>query len=134
MKAGRDVYYDDMAKIVSADCPLRGDERGRPAVHASHLGLDRKPKGVLHTTGGYLVYTAITHQYVFDYHDGDIYWCTATSVGHRPQLHRLRPALQRRHNHDVRGRAEYPSVSFLGSVRQAQGQCHLHRAEPRCAR
>ena len=40
-------------------------------------GSTGKPKGVLHTTGGYLVYAAMTHQYVFDYHDGDIYWCTA---------------------------------------------------------
>ena len=40
-------------------------------------GSTGKPKGVLHTTGGYLVYVAMTHQYVFDYHDGDVYWCTA---------------------------------------------------------
>ena len=40
-------------------------------------GSTGKPKGVLHTTGGYLVYVAMSHQYVFDYHDGDIYWCTA---------------------------------------------------------
>ena len=40
-------------------------------------GSTGKPKGVLHTTGGYLVYASMTHQYVFDYHDGDIYWCTA---------------------------------------------------------
>ena len=40
-------------------------------------GSTGKPKGVLHTTGGYLVYASMTHQYVFDYHDGEIYWCTA---------------------------------------------------------
>ena len=40
-------------------------------------GSTGKPKGVLHTTGGYLVFVALTHKYVFDYHDGDIYWCTA---------------------------------------------------------
>ena len=39
--------------------------------------LQESPKGVLHTTGGYLVYTSITHQYVFDYHEGDVFWCTA---------------------------------------------------------
>ena len=57
--------------------PARTDECRRPAVHPLHLRLDRQPKGVLHTTGGYLVYASMTHQYVFDYHDGDIYWCTA---------------------------------------------------------
>ncbi len=57
--------------------PAGRDEcRGR-AVHPLHVGLDRQPKGVLHTSGGYLVFAALTHQYVFDYHDGDIYWCTA---------------------------------------------------------
>ena len=40
-------------------------------------GSTGKPKGVLHTTGGYMVYASMTHQYVFDYHDGDVYWCTA---------------------------------------------------------
>ncbi|HEY5216169.1 MAG TPA: acetate--CoA ligase, partial [Pseudolabrys sp.] len=77
MKPGRDVYYDDMAKIVAADCPCEEMSAEDPLFILYTSGSTGKPKGVLHTTGGYLLYTAITHQYVFDYHDGDIYWCTA---------------------------------------------------------
>jgi acetyl-CoA synthetase len=77
MKAGRDVYYDDLAKTVPADCPCEEMGAEDPLFILYTSGSTGKPKGVLHTTGGYLVYTAITHQYVFDYHDGDIYWCTA---------------------------------------------------------
>jgi len=77
MKAGRDVYYDDVAKTVSADCPCEEMKAEDPLFILYTSGSTGKPKGVLHTTGGYLVYTSITHQYVFDYHDGDIYWCTA---------------------------------------------------------
>ncbi|HZP71345.1 MAG TPA: acetate--CoA ligase [Pseudolabrys sp.] len=77
MKAGRDVYYDELAKTVPADCPCEEMNAEDPLFILYTSGSTGKPKGVLHTTGGYLVYTAITHQYVFDYHDGDIYWCTA---------------------------------------------------------
>ena len=77
MKAGRDVYYDEIAKTVPADCPCVEMNAEDPLFILYTSGSTGKPKGVLHTTGGYLVYTAITHQYVFDYHDGDIYWCTA---------------------------------------------------------
>ena len=77
MKAGRDVYYDEIAKTVPADCPCEEMNAEDPLFILYTSGSTGKPKGVLHTTGGYLVYTSITHQYVFDYHDGDIYWCTA---------------------------------------------------------
>jgi acetyl-CoA synthetase len=77
MKPGRDVYYDDIAKIVPADCPCEEMSAEDPLFILYTSGSTGKPKGVLHTTAGYLLYTAITHQYVFDYHDGDIYWCTA---------------------------------------------------------
>ena len=77
MKAGRDVYYDEIAKTVPADCPCEEISAEDPLFILYTSGSTGKPKGVLHTTGGYLVYTAITHQYVFDYHDGDIFWCTA---------------------------------------------------------
>jgi acetyl-CoA synthetase len=77
MKDGRDVYYDEIAKTVPADCPCEEMNAEDPLFILYTSGSTGKPKGVLHTTGGYLVYTAITHQYVFDYHDGDIYWCTA---------------------------------------------------------
>ena len=94
-------------------------------------GSTGKPKGVLHTTGGYLLYTSMTHQYVFDYHDGDIYWCTADVgwvTGHSYIVYG--PLAQRRDHADVRGRAELSdAVALLGGVRQAQGQHLLHRAD-----
>jgi len=77
MKSGRDVYYDEIAKTVPADCPYEEMNAEDPLFILYTSGSTGKPKGVLHTTAGYLVYTSITHQYVFDYHDGDIYWCTA---------------------------------------------------------
>jgi acetyl-CoA synthetase len=77
MKAGRDVYYDEIARTVPGDCPCEEMSAEDPLFILYTSGSTGKPKGVLHTTAGYLVYAAITHQYVFDYHDGDIYWCTA---------------------------------------------------------
>jgi len=77
MKPGRDIYYDEAAKGVSTECPAEPMNAEDPLFILYTSGSTGKPKGVLHTTGGYLVYTAMTHQYVFDYHDGDIYWCTA---------------------------------------------------------
>jgi acetyl-CoA synthetase len=77
MKAGRDVYYDEISKEASADCPCEPMNAEDPLFILYTSGSTGKPKGVLHTTGGYLVFASMTHQYVFDYHDGDIYWCTA---------------------------------------------------------
>jgi acetyl-CoA synthetase len=74
---GRDVWYHDAMGKVSKDCPPAEMSAEDPLFILYTSGSTGKPKGVLHTTGGYLVYTAMTHQYVFDYHDGDIYWCTA---------------------------------------------------------
>jgi len=77
MQAGRDVYYDEIAKTVPADCPCEDMGAEDPLFILYTSGSTGKPKGVLHTTGGYLLFVAMTHRYVFDYHDGDIYWCTA---------------------------------------------------------
>ncbi|OWJ65638.1 acetate--CoA ligase [Inquilinus limosus] len=74
---GRDLWLHEAAAKVSADCPPEEMGAEDPLFILYTSGSTGKPKGVLHTTGGYLVYTAMTHQYVFDYHDGDIYWCTA---------------------------------------------------------
>ena len=77
MQQGRDLYYDEIAKTVPADCPCEPMNAEDPLFILYTSGSTGKPKGVLHTTGGYGVYTSITHQYVFDYHDGDVFWCTA---------------------------------------------------------
>jgi acetyl-CoA synthetase len=77
MKDGRDVWYHDEAAKVSAHCPPAEMKAEDPLFILYTSGSTGKPKGVLHTTGGYLVYASMTHQYVFDYHDGEIYWCTA---------------------------------------------------------
>jgi acetyl-CoA synthetase len=77
MQPGRDVWYHDEAAKVPADCPPVEMNAEDPLFILYTSGSTGKPKGVLHTSGGYLVYIAMTHQYVFDYHDGDIYWCTA---------------------------------------------------------
>ncbi len=77
MQPGRDIYYDDIAKSVDADCPCEPMNAEDPLFILYTSGSTGKPKGVLHTTAGYLIFVAMTHQYVFDYHDGDIYWCTA---------------------------------------------------------
>ncbi|MCB1379638.1 MAG: acetate--CoA ligase [Alphaproteobacteria bacterium] len=77
MTPGRDVWYHDEAAKVSADCKPERMKAEDPLFILYTSGSTGKPKGVLHTTGGYLLFAAMTHQYVFDYHDGDIYWCTA---------------------------------------------------------
>jgi acetyl-CoA synthetase len=77
MDPSRDVWYHEGAAVVTAQCPCEEMHAEDPLFILYTSGSTGKPKGVLHTTGGYLVYTSITHQYVFDYHDGDIYWCTA---------------------------------------------------------
>ncbi len=74
---GRDIWYHDAVVKASRDCPPAEMSAEDPLFILYTSGSTGKPKGVLHTTGGYLVYVAMTHQYVFDYHDGDIYWCTA---------------------------------------------------------
>ena len=74
---GRDVWYHEATEAASEDCPAEPMGAEDPLFILYTSGSTGKPKGVLHTTGGYLVYAATTHHYVFDYHDGDVYWCTA---------------------------------------------------------
>ncbi|HEX2890894.1 acetate--CoA ligase [Vineibacter terrae] len=75
--AGRDLWYHEACAQAAADCPPEPMNAEDPLFILYTSGSTGKPKGVLHTSGGYLVFTAMTHQYVFDYHDGDVYWCTA---------------------------------------------------------
>jgi acetyl-CoA synthetase len=74
---GRDLWLNEEQAKVSADCPPVEVGAEDPLFILYTSGSTGKPKGVVHTSGGYLVFAATTHQYVFDYHDGDIYWCTA---------------------------------------------------------
>jgi len=74
---GRDHWLHDVLLNVSSDCPPVEMYAEDPLFILYTSGSTGKPKGVLHTSGGYLVFASMTHQYVFDYHDGDIYWCTA---------------------------------------------------------
>ena len=73
----RDVWYHQAMAEASSSCPAEPMGAEDPLFILYTSGSTGKPKGVLHTTGGYLLYAAMTHKYVFDYHDGDIYWCTA---------------------------------------------------------
>ena len=77
MKEGRDIWYHEAMAEASTDCPAEEMNAEDPLFILYTSGSTGKPKGVLHTTGGYMVYASMTHKYVFDYHDGDIYWCTA---------------------------------------------------------
>ena len=74
---GRDLWYHEEVASVEPTCEPEPMNAEDPLFILYTSGSTGKPKGVLHTTAGYLVYASMTHQYVFDYHDGDIYWCTA---------------------------------------------------------
>jgi acetyl-CoA synthetase len=73
----RDVWYHDLIEAADTECPPEEMNAEDPMFILYTSGSTGQPKGVLHTTGGYMVYASMTHQYVFDYHDGDVYWCTA---------------------------------------------------------
>src|SRR5690606_24807431 len=74
---GRDELYDDEVQHVDADREPEEMDAEDPLFILYTSGSTGKPKGVLHTTGGYLVFTSMTHEYIFDYHKGEVFWCTA---------------------------------------------------------
>ena len=77
MRDGRDVYWEGLEEKASDTCEPEVMDAEDPLFILYTSGSTGKPKGVLHTTGGYLLYASMTHEYVFDYHPGDMYWCTA---------------------------------------------------------
>ena len=77
MKEDRDLWYHEAVELVGDECPPEKMNAEDPLFILYTSGSTGKPKGVLHTTGGYIVYASYTHEIIFDYHDKDIYWCTA---------------------------------------------------------
>ena len=77
MKEDRDLWYHEAVELVDDECPPEEMSAEDPLFILYTSGSTGKPKGVLHTTGGYIVYASYTHEIIFDYHDKDIYWCTA---------------------------------------------------------
>jgi acetyl-CoA synthetase len=75
--AGRDIWYHEACAAASPDCPSTEMSAEDPLFILYTSGSTGQPKGVLHTTGGYLVYTSMTHEYIFDHREGEVYWCTA---------------------------------------------------------
>ena len=129
MHAGRDFWYHELAAKVSDDCPPEEMGAEDPLFILYTSGSTGTPKGVVHTSGGYLVYAALTHQTVFDYHDGDVYWCTADVgwvTGHSYIVYG--PLANGGHDTDVRGCAELSRpIALLAGCRQAQSQHPLYR-------
>jgi hypothetical protein len=127
----RDIWYHEATAAAKPDCPPAKMKAEDPLFILYTSGSTGKPKGVLHTTGGYLVYASMTHEYVFDYHEGDIYWCTADVgwvTGHSYIVYG--PLANGATTLMFEG---VPNLSvaepFLGCGRQAQGQHLLHRAD-----
>lgn len=116
-KDGRDLWWHDLIKDAPADCPPEEMNAEDPLFILYTSGSTGKPKGVLHTTGGYLVYAALTFKYVFDYHPGDIYWCTADVgwvTGHSYLLYG--PLACGAITLMFEGVPNYPGVNRLGQV------------------
>jgi len=113
----RDQRYEDLMANASADCKPEPMNAEDPLFMLYTSGSTGEPKGVLHTTGGYLVYASMTHQYIFDYHDGDVYWCTADFgwvTGHSYILYG--PLVNGATTLLFEGVPNYPDSSRLGQV------------------
>ncbi|EPQ5230503.1 acetate--CoA ligase [Providencia stuartii] len=114
---GRDLWWHDVIKGVSADCPPEEINAEDPLFILYTSGSTGKPKGVLHTTGGYLVYATLTFKYTFDYHPGEVYWCTADVgwvTGHSYLLYG--PLSNGARTLMFEGVPNYPSVNRMSQV------------------
>ncbi|AXH63372.1 acetate--CoA ligase [Providencia huaxiensis] len=114
---GRDLWWHDVIKGVSADCPPEEINAEDPLFILYTSGSTGKPKGVLHTTGGYLVYATLTFKYTFDYHPGEVYWCTADVgwvTGHSYLLYG--PLSNGAKTLMFEGVPNYPSVNRMSQV------------------
>ena len=117
MVDGRDHWYHELMPTADADCPAEPMDSEQLLFLLYTSGTTGKPKGIMHTTGGYLTQVAFTHKWVFDLHpdDGHLLVHGRHRLGHRAQLHRLRPAGQRRDDRDVRRRARtIPATTASG--------------------
>ncbi|MBN4866108.1 MULTISPECIES: acetate--CoA ligase [Providencia] len=114
---GRDLWWHDVTQGVSADCPPEEMSAEDPLFILYTSGSTGKPKGVLHTTGGYLVYATLTFKYTFDYHPGEVYWCTADVgwvTGHSYLLYG--PLSNGAKTVMFEGVPNYPSVNRMSQV------------------
>ena len=132
MRDGRDVFYDEVCAAADPECPAEPLDAEHPLYILYTSGSTAKPKGILHTTGGYLTGVAATHKYVFDLKpESDVYWCAADVgwvTGHSYIVYG--PLLQRRDVGDVGGRARLPAPGHLvGAGRALQGDDPLRRAD-----
>jgi acetyl-CoA synthetase len=126
---GRDVWYHEAREAVSATCEPEPMDSEDPLFILYTSGSTGKPKGVVHTTGGYQVYTSLTHQYVFDYHDGDVFWCTADIgwiTGHSYMVYG--PLINGATQVFFEGIPTYPDASRFWQVVEAHGVSQFYTA------
>jgi acetyl-CoA synthetase len=128
MEDGRDLWYHDLMADAAAECEPEAMKAEDPLFILYTSGSTGKPKGVVHTTGGYLLHTALTHKFVFDYKDGDIYWCTADIgwvTGHSYIVYG--PLTNGATSLMFEGVPTYPDAGpILAGLREVQGQPVLH--------
>ena len=132
MTEGRDVYYDEAIEAADEECPPAELDAEHPLYILYTSGSTAKPKGILHTTGGYLTGVAATHKLRLrpEAGRGRLLVRRRRRLGHRPLLHRLRAAAQRRDLGDVGGRSRLPRQGRLvGDHRALRGDDLLHRAD-----
>ena len=130
MREGRDVFYDELMEAADAECPAEPIDAEHPLFILYTSGSTAKPKGILHTTGGYLTGVAATHRYVFDLQAGGgrLLVRGRRRLGHRPLLHRLRAAAQRRDQRDVGGGARLPDKDIWWELVERYGVTILYTA------